>query len=544
MNDDSVVVIGSGFGGAIVAARLAEAGFNVTLLERGPWRDTVPTRSMGIMRRVAFPRGARMFTRLIRTLNSRCLPGGRITLSKYGLFEVFFSPGLDIVCSSNVGGGSHVYSALQRLPAVPDYWNGHHPEISTAVMQPHYEAVLARMGSVVPTPQHRIPNTTAARYQGHPTLAAPTVTVPTWFGHLLPGDPDNPRMTVDHNGIERHEIDYAKYDDGFLGSPNGGKTTLDIAYLAPAMKAGLKVRDLCEVRLIHRLSSSSLRRYRVEFKNHNSGSVETIDTDHLFVAAGTLNTLRLLLHSRDVAGSLSGMPNLGKRFGANGDRMGLWDLNDPNQRIDRGLPTQGGLVIKEETDPVPVGGGGWPSIDSYPLPRRIKDRLRRAAMVFAVGVDSMDGRFSMCGRRLHLDFNPESSPIFARLKQTFRRMAYLSKRPIYFRERPITAHPTGGCALADKVEHGVIDANGEVFDNPGLYITDGAALPGSLGAPPSLSIAAWADQCATRFIERHKKSSAGTAIEFQTGAYLHSRPTNSDESLAVEIAAPATNNQR
>ena len=43
-----VVVIGSGFGGAVVASRLTDAGIAVTLLERGPWRDTVATRSAGI----------------------------------------------------------------------------------------------------------------------------------------------------------------------------------------------------------------------------------------------------------------------------------------------------------------------------------------------------------------------------------------------------------------------------------------------------------------------------------------------------------------
>ena len=41
-----ILVIGSGFGGAVAASVLAEAGLNVTLLERGPWRDTVPVRSM------------------------------------------------------------------------------------------------------------------------------------------------------------------------------------------------------------------------------------------------------------------------------------------------------------------------------------------------------------------------------------------------------------------------------------------------------------------------------------------------------------------
>ncbi|MFW6050122.1 MAG: FAD-dependent oxidoreductase, partial [Myxococcota bacterium] len=31
------VIVGSGFGGAVSAARLAERGFRVLVLERGPW---------------------------------------------------------------------------------------------------------------------------------------------------------------------------------------------------------------------------------------------------------------------------------------------------------------------------------------------------------------------------------------------------------------------------------------------------------------------------------------------------------------------------
>ena len=63
-----VIVIGSGFGGAICASRLAEAGVAVKLVERGPWRDTVPVRSMGIASRVPFPRGRMALMRLMRTL--------------------------------------------------------------------------------------------------------------------------------------------------------------------------------------------------------------------------------------------------------------------------------------------------------------------------------------------------------------------------------------------------------------------------------------------------------------------------------------------
>ena len=101
-----VIVIGSGFGGSVSAARLAEAGVRVTLLERGPWWDTVPTRSMNIERRTPLPRGWRLYTNYLRTLNQPSLPGGRITTNRRGLIELFYSKGIEVMGSSGVGGGS------------------------------------------------------------------------------------------------------------------------------------------------------------------------------------------------------------------------------------------------------------------------------------------------------------------------------------------------------------------------------------------------------------------------------------------------------
>jgi len=61
-----VVIAGSGFGGSICANRLALAGLKVLVLERGPWRDSLPVRAMGIAGRSPFPYGARFATHLLR----------------------------------------------------------------------------------------------------------------------------------------------------------------------------------------------------------------------------------------------------------------------------------------------------------------------------------------------------------------------------------------------------------------------------------------------------------------------------------------------
>lgn len=492
----AVIVVGSGFGGAVCAARLAEAGHSVTLLERGPWRDTVPVRSMGIQRRTPFPRGGKLFTRSLWGIGGNWLPG-RARLNKRGLYELFFGSGTRVVCSSGVGGGSHVYSASHVRPLVAHYWEGHHPDISDALMAPHYDAVLERMGSVTPTPELGIPNTSAARFRDSEHLEAGKPPPNPRLGYLLPKDPANPQRVVDARGIERCEVDYEANDEGFLGSPGGGKTTLDVAYLAPALQLGLDVKDLCEVRAIHRQHYGAAR-YRVEYLDHGTGKRAALEADHVILAAGTLNTLRILLHSREIAG-LAGMPQLGRRYGTNGDYLGFWDYNDPNVDQTRGLPTTGGVKLRGDTDPPMIGGGGFPSVDSYPLPRRMRARIKRAAFIAGLGEDVMNGVVRMKGGRLQISYAWEESPIFARTRAMFDEIRRRTGRRIYAPRVPITVHPTGGACLGRDRDHGVVGANGEIFDNPGLYVADAAALPRSPGGPPSITIAAWAEHIAKGF---------------------------------------------
>ena len=62
----------------------------------------------------------------------------------------------------------------------------------------------------------------------------------------------------------------------------------------------------------------------------------------------------------------------------------------------------------------------------------------------------------------------------------------------------------GGARLGASIENGVVGANGEVFDHPGLYVADAAALPAAPGGPPSMTISAWSANVADRLIQREK----------------------------------------
>jgi cholesterol oxidase len=79
--------------------------------------------------------------------------------------------------------------------------------------------------------------------------------------------------------------------------------------------------------------------------------------------------------------------------------------------------------------------------------------------------------------------------------------------------RVITVHPLGGCSMGRDAQEGVVDVNGEVFGHPGLYVADGAVMPGPVGANPALTIAALADRFADSVVERSPTGMESTMCE-------------------------------
>jgi choline dehydrogenase-like flavoprotein len=74
-----------------------------------------------------------------------------------------------------------------------------------------------------------------------------------------------------------------------------------------------------------------------------------------------------------------------------------------------------------------------------------------------------------------------------------------------------TTHMIGSCRMADSKDRGVVDAYGEVFEYPGIYVTDGAAVPSSLAVNSSLTILANAERIASHLRRWYAPGSTGTA---------------------------------
>jgi cholesterol oxidase len=114
---------------------------------------------------------------------------------------------------------------------------------------------------------------------------------------------------------------------------------------------------------------------------------------------------------------------------------------------------------------------------------------------------SRDGRLDATWRK------QKSGPYFERVRTTMRALsdalgARFVETPLQHLSRVITVHPLGGCPMGRHPGEGVVDANGEVFGYPNLYVVDGAMMPGPVGANPCLTIAALADRFADSILER------------------------------------------
>jgi cholesterol oxidase len=496
-----ILIIGSGFGGSVAAARLAEAGADVTLLERGPWRDTLPVQSMGIPNRIRYPARLQLFSRGLKRVHGRLLPRKGLTLSRYGLFEFFSSGDVSVLCASGVGGGSHVYTALNDRPRVAGYWDGHHPEVSAEALEPHYQRVLTEMDGRAPRLEDAIPNLAARRHRESPWLDASEGLERPLHAVQFPETPGTSREMDWGEGIRRREADWK--DGGVLGSRFGTKTTLDFAYLAPAIRRGLRVLDLHEAVSVHRCRQTQAARYSVQARNLYTGRIEPFYAEHVMLAAGTMNSLQLLLVSREEARGLDGMPALGKRFGTNGDSVAWWVLNDHDADFSRGLPCHGPIALQggAEDEPLLIEVG-LVGIEGMPMPERLRRRLRRDLLLLAMGADRADGRVALERGRIRIRYESAASPVFDRARVLFRRVEECSGRPVRIKHGTFTVMPLGGAVLAGSAQEGVVDGRGEVHGHPGLFIVDAAALPAAPGGPPSMTIAAWSSWVAERFVEQ------------------------------------------
>ena len=484
------VIIGSGFGGSVAANRLALAGQQVMVLERGPWRDSVPVRSMGIERRSPYPYGMKALTHLLRGVQ---LGGRRLTFNKAGMYEFFAFRGLWVLAASAVGGASTAWGGLLETPRDRHYWQDWHPQLDPASIEAYYPKIFSDLGATPFTRDLPLPQSIWTHMPDTASSCVPAAEQPD-MAILFPNNlAEAGRAMTTESGIERR---YCAFDgDSFLGSRGGAKASSDFVYLAPALNKGARVRDLCEVTRIEPIRAGSAKGYTVYFKDLATGRSEEIRATRVVLAAGTMNSMRLLFANSRAASGLAPMPALGQRFGANCDLMAAWMREKGVWSSFSSTPSLGAFTAAG-VENAEFGLGGFPGLDTLPLPAFVKRRLERWIFTYGMGADSGAATASFDGKQLNVNYDQQQEPLIGEIRQALGQLEKDSGERVRVLPKPVTVHQWGGAGIGSDPQQGVVDHRGEVYGNPGLFIADGAALPAAVGGPPSVTIAAWAHHVA------------------------------------------------
>ena len=445
------------------AMRAAEAGLRVVVLERG--RRMTPEAYEDIARGKA------------NLFHRRQTPG---------LVELHRGQGLTAIVGSAVGGGSHIYTGVS-VPAPPEVFAHGWPEqINRKLLDPYYvraEAIIRP--SAVPANLSRTQGLEKLGRQ----LGAEVTRLPLAFD--WPEDGNSLAQRPPNQGRRRHITRVLQ------GGGLARKRTLDRTYLHHAEKAGAEVRPLREAGTITPQGEG----YRVAYRRHLNGTWAqgSIRARRVVLAAGTLNTVRLLLACRDLTRTLPRISRaLGERFFTNGDSGALLLAPKIELAHDTGPPVTSWVDLWKqdrmylmETGLVPIVGG----------PVLARTRLARVWSFGVMGYDDNPGTLNLDGRgRLVHRYDGARGAFFHRRRA--RRLHDLAQASggmllappaVIARHVPVTIHPLGGAVMADSPDCGVTDAFGEVFGHKGLYIADASLFPTPTGAAPSMTIAAVAE---------------------------------------------------
>lgn len=352
-----------------------------------------------------------------------------------------------------------------------------------------------------------------------------------------------------------------------IGCNEGAKNTLDHTYLSAAVHHGVQIRPHCEVVSITPLRGGGYAVGYVEYGDPaeeagpRTRTRRKLHCDRLFLAAGALGTTTLLLQNRVNLPGLSRA--LGTRFSGNGDlltfAMGArTDTASGNPRLIDGSHGPVITTAIRVPDAVDSPGGhrgyyvqeaGFPEFANWLIETtQVTSSVQRAAKVareillhrlrgrnestisaevaklvgqgrlgssslplLGMGRDVADGRVVLTDGQIDVDWSTSTSlAYFTAMRETMRAMsdrlnAEFHDNPLWWTGRVVTVHPLGGAPMGRSPHDGLVDAHGEVFGHPGLYVVDGAAMPGPVGPNPALTIAANAD----RIVERVLETTAG-----------------------------------
>ena len=517
-----VIIIGSGFGGAVAACRLAEKGMRVLVLERGRrWEPRDYPRKPG---------DAWVFD-------------PKEPEKQNGWIDLRLFDDMIVAQGAGIGGGSLIYANVSVEAKPQIFEQGWPPEITYDVLKPYYDRVGAML-HVQTIPEGQVTRRfnlmkEAAHKLGYGDRFRPVPLAVTFDPdyHTDIEDPFNHKHSktfINDQGVQQGTCVHLGNCD--IGCDVKAKNTLDLNYIPRAERQGAEFRALHLVRCLTAVAGG----YRVDFDRIDHGTLIPghEQATRVILAAGSLGSTELLLRCRQQYKTLPNISGfLGRNWSSNGDFL------TPALHDHPVSPTQGPTITSAidfldgavDGKQFFVEDGGFPDILGNYLEEKLasqslswknrkyrvllsaladvvrqRDPLRNIMPWFCQGIDAADGKlylgrvwYAPWRRVLKLNWEIDrSEPVIDAIVAMHKRLAQATGGTPFvpptwsILKNLVTPHPLGGCNMGVTREDGVVNHRGEVFGYPNLYVVDGAIIPEAVGLNPSRTIAALSERIA------------------------------------------------
>ncbi len=518
-HDFDYVVVGSGFGGAVSACRLAEKGYSVAVLEMGKRWDAKD-----------FPKTTWRVRRWLWR------PG----LKLFGFYDMRPFKHVMILCGNAVGGGSITYANTMLVPPEIVWREGSWKGLAEweREMPAHYATAQRMLGvtqnKILGEADLMLKKMADAQGVGD-TFYKTDVAV--YFGDR-PGEA-HPDPYFGGEGPPRSSC--IGCGGCMVGCRFNAKNTLDKNYLYFAEKRGAKI--FAETRVVDVAplgAADGSDGYAITTERSTAWFAKarkTITAKHVVLSASALGTMDLLMRMKQ-GGSL---PNVSDRLGCDvrTNSESLIGVRFPGSQHDmsKGIAIGSGIHIDRFTHieatrynkgsdvlgllatmlvngkglgriatwigsafrhPIKFARAGWPF------------GFARQTLIFLV-MQTIDATLRMrlrrrwfwpfgkllCteGQRIPTNI-PQANAFAEKAAAEFGGIPITSSSEILF-DLPMTAHCIGGCVMGTSAAEGVIDSQHRVFGYQNLYVVDGSAVGANLGVNPSLTITALAERAMT-----------------------------------------------
>ena len=469
------VVVGTGAGGATMAAELARAGIDVVMIEEGGYHTTGTFTAESV--------------RALRTLYRD--GGGGMTL---GWPSVLFAEGRCVGGSTVVNGGMS-----WRTPArVLARWAEEADAVTERDMDPYFEDVESRLHVALQDPE---------------TIGRDS--------ELLKAGADVLGWQIVPN--RRNQLHCAGTNNCNNGCPTGAKQSMLVTHVPRALAAGARLYTDC--RVVKITGSGVLARFA-------TGQKLTVRARVIVVAAGAIQTPALL--RRSGIGSPSGQLGRNLAMHPNANVIAFFDeevtgwhgvhqafqvrefMSDgiivtannlappmlaammPAHGRELGelmagynhVVTAGPLIEDDGTGRVRTVPGAGPQV-FYRLTDRDAARILRGVELTA------EVMFAAGARRVLLPFDGVPPAL------TLREVKGVLARPVPKRSmRLYSIHLMGTARMSRDPRRGVVNSFGEFHGRPGLFVTDASVFPTPTGLNPMETIVALALRNARHLVER------------------------------------------